>query len=124
MPKSPVFTPLVLALFLLLAGMAPGRAEAHAVLVESSPPAKAEILGDKVEFNLRYNSRVDAKRSRMVLKGPDGNKTLTTTAGASEAEIKARAEGLTSGHYTLSWDVLSVDGHVSRGVVPFIVIPR
>jgi copper resistance protein C len=97
-------------------------AEAHAVLVESSPPAKSEVMGGKVEFHLRYNSRIDVKRSRLSLKGPDGTKSLAPQPGKTEAEVITRAEGLAPGRYVLYWDVLSVDGHVSRGDVPFVTI--
>lgn len=103
----------------LLAGT---EARAHAVLVDSTPPADAEVLGSKLELHLRYNSRIDARRSRLSLKGPGGTRTLPPAQGASEAELVARAEGLAPGRYVLFWDVLSVDGHVSRGQVPFIVI--
>ena len=109
----------LLAVFGLLAA---ADARAHAVLVDSTPPAEAEVVGSKVEFHLRYNSRIDAKRSRLSLKGPSGAKTLPPQQGANEAEIVARIEGLAPGRYTLFWDVLSVDGHVSRGQVPFITI--
>lgn len=98
------------------------EAGAHAVLVESSPPANAEVMGGKVEFHLRYNSRIDIKRSKLVLKGPGGAKPLVPAAGKSEAEVVTRAEGLAPGRYVLYWDVLSVDGHVSRGDVPFVSI--
>ncbi|WP_052004127.1 copper resistance CopC family protein [Paramagnetospirillum caucaseum] len=113
-----VLFPLMVAVGLLAAA----DARAHAVLVESSPPAEAEVVGSKVEFRLRYNSRIDAKRSRLSLKGAGGAKTLAPLQGASEAELIARVEGLGPGRYTLFWDVLSVDGHVSRGQVPFITI--
>ncbi|MBI3446437.1 MAG: copper resistance protein CopC [Magnetospirillum sp.] len=107
---------------LALGLLAATDAGAHAVLVDSTPPAKAELVGNKVEFHLRYNSRIDAKRSRLSLKGPGGAKTVAVTQGASEAELVARAEGLAPGQYVLFWDVLSVDGHVSRGQVPFSAI--
>jgi len=117
MIKSVLF-PLMVVLGLLAAA----DARAHAVLVESTPPAEAEVVGDKVEFHLRYNSRIDAKRSRLSLKGPGGAKTVNPRQGANEAELVARVEGLAPGRYTLFWDVLSVDGHVSRGQVPFLTI--
>jgi copper resistance protein C len=117
MIKSVLLPPMV-ALGLLAAS----QACAHAVLVESSPPAEAEVVGAKVEFHLRYNSRIDAKRSRLALKGPGGSKTLPPRQGDTEAELIARAEGLAPGRYILFWDVLSVDGHVSRGQVPFLTI--
>ncbi|BAE49033.1 copper resistance CopC family protein [Paramagnetospirillum magneticum] len=113
-----VLLPLMVALGL----MAASEARAHAVLVESSPPAEAEVVGAKVEFHLRYNSRIDARRSRLALKGPAGSKTLPPQQGENEAELVARVEGLAPGRYILFWDVLSVDGHVSRGQVPFLTI--
>lgn len=117
-----VLIPLVMVVAMVAALLAGTEARAHAVLVESTPPADAEVVGAKVELHLRYNSRIDAKRSRLSLKGPGGARTLPPAPGASEAELMARAEGLSPGRYTLFWDVLSVDGHVSRGQVPFIVI--
>ncbi len=117
MIKSVLF-PLMMAVGLLAAA----DARAHAVLVDSTPPAEAEVVGNKVEFHLRYNSRIDAKRSRLSLKGPGGAKSLPPLQGATEAELTARAEGLAPGRYILFWDVLSLDGHVSRGQVPFLTI--
>lgn len=110
------------ALVVVLGLLNAGDARAHAVLVESSPPQDAEVVGGKVEFHLRYNSRIDARRSRLSLKGPSGSKVLTPAQGGNEAELVARAEGLSPGRYILFWDVLSVDGHVSRGQVPFMTI--
>ena len=113
---------LCFSVLLALGLLAAADARAHAVLVESTPPAQAEVVGAKVEFHLRYNSRIDAKRSRLSLKGPDGARPVAVAQGESEAELVARAEGLAPGRYILFWDVLSVDGHVSRGQVPFIAI--
>ncbi|KIL98129.1 Copper resistance protein CopC [Paramagnetospirillum magnetotacticum MS-1] len=113
-----VLLPLMVAFGLLAAS----EARAHAVLLESTPPAEAEVVGDKVEFHLKYNSRIDARRSRLSLKGPGGDRTIAPRQGGNEAELVARVEGLAPGRYTLFWDVLSVDGHVSRGQVPFLAI--
>jgi methionine-rich copper-binding protein CopC len=117
-----MFKSVLFALMAILAVFAGREAFAHAVLVGSSPPAEAEVVGNKVEFHLRYNSRIDVKRSRLSLKGPIGAKTIAPLPGANEAEVVARAEGLAPGRYILFWDVLSVDGHVSRGQVPFTAI--
>jgi methionine-rich copper-binding protein CopC len=110
------------ALVAILAVFAGRDALAHAVLVESTPSVEAKVAGAKVDFHLRYNSRIDVKRSRLSLKGPGGAKTITPLPGGNEAEVKALAEGLAPGRYILFWDVLSVDGHVSRGQVPFAII--
>ena len=96
-------------------------AAAHAVLVDSQPAPKAEVSGAKVAFALHYNSRDDAKRSRLALKGPAGLKVLEIRQGKTEADLAADVTALAPGRYVLHWDVLSVDGHVSRGQVPFTV---
>ncbi len=115
---------LLLSAILTIGLLSPDAALAHAVLVESIPAVKATVPGDKVEFNLHYNSRIDAKRSRLKLKGPGGVKTLDVRQGRTEADLAATAEALKPGAYTLHWDVLSVDGHVSRGEVPFTAMER
>ncbi|RAU23278.1 hypothetical protein CU669_03790 [Paramagnetospirillum kuznetsovii] len=115
---------LLLCAILAVGLMTPDAAQAHAVLVESTPIVKSKVPGDKIEINLHYNSRIDAKRSRLVLKGAGGETVLTVRQGKTEADIAATAEGLKPGAYTLLWDVLSVDGHVSRGKIPFTAVER
>lgn len=115
---------ILLAAIVSLGLLLPDSAAAHAVLVESQPAPKAEISGSKVEFNLHYNSRVDAKRSRLALKGPAGTKVLEVRQGKTEADLAASIATLAPGRYVLHWDVLSVDGHVSRGQVPFTTTER
>jgi methionine-rich copper-binding protein CopC len=36
-------------------------------------------------------------------------------------EIRARTAGLANGSHWLSWQVLAVDGHITRGEIPFTV---
>ncbi|MDO8606905.1 MAG: copper resistance protein CopC [Phaeospirillum sp.] len=115
---------LLLAAVMALGLLLPDTAAAHAVLVDSLPAPKAKVVGSKVEFNLHYNSRVDAKRSRLTLKGPAGARALEVRQGKTEADLAADIVTLAPGGYVLHWDVLSVDGHVSRGQVPFTATER
>jgi methionine-rich copper-binding protein CopC len=106
--------PLVLAL-------APLAAEAHAILLESSPTVNATVSGPKIQFALRYNSRIDHQRSRLTLTLPDqSTKVLPIDPASPEDAIDTTAE-LAPGTYSLRWLVLAVDGHMSRGDVPFTV---
>ena len=115
-----MFKALLLAVTLSLGLLLPDAAAAHAVLVESLPAPKSEVAGARIDFNLHYNSRVDAKRSRLSLKGPAGTaRTLEASQGKTEADLAATVTALPPGRYVLHWDVLSVDGHVSRGDLPF-----
>jgi methionine-rich copper-binding protein CopC len=103
--------------------MATGRlAEAHAILKESSPAANAIVTGPDVPIALKYNSRVDATRSKVQLLRPDSSVTdLKLEKQAAPDTLTAKATGLTPGEYKIQWQVLSPDGHITRGIVPFAV---
>lgn len=99
-------------------------ASAHAIIVESAPAVDALVKGPDVPVVLRFNSRIDRERSRLILTGPDGKAQTLGTSDASPPDLlKADASGLQPGAYTLRWQVLAVDGHITRGDIPFQVIP-
>jgi methionine-rich copper-binding protein CopC len=99
-------------------------ASAHAIIVQSAPAADAVIKGSDLPVALRFNSRVDQQRSRLILTGPDGqSRPLAMSAAAAPDTITARATGLQPGAYTLRWQVLAVDGHITRGDIPFRIAP-
>ena len=102
----------------------PGRGWAHAVIITSQPSAGGSVRGPIVDFRLQYNSRIDPKRSRLVLDLPDGrHRSLPIQPGDSLDTLAAKASGLSPGSYRLHWQVLSVDGHITRGDIPFDVMP-
>ena len=110
--------PIIIA---LLACFAP-FALAHAILLSSTPAAKSVVSGPDLTVSLKYNSRIDAKRSRVILVSPSGTEqTLVIAAPSSPDVLEAPAKGLQGGAYILRWQVLAVDGHVTRGEVPFSV---
>lgn len=114
-----------LAVLSAIAAAAGSSAQAHALLLSSQPAAGESVAGPDVDFTLRYNSRVDAARSRLTLKD-DGGKTRRLDAGAGDGPnlLRGHADGLGAGKFTLHWEVLSVDGHISGGDLPFVVAPR
>ncbi len=109
-----------LALALVL-GVVP-LAFAHAVLVSSTPADGASAPAGPLALQLRYNSRIDAGRSRLSLDGPAGaGQVLKLDADpAAQDRLAAHIEAM-PGQYVLHWQVLSVDGHVTRGEVKFTV---
>ncbi|HVJ52533.1 MAG TPA: copper resistance CopC family protein [Aliidongia sp.] len=112
-----------LAAFALVALLAfsSGPASAHAVLVQSTPAANGSVAGPSVAFSLRFNSRIDAARSVLTLTHPDkSTSTLPVATGAEASDLEAKAE-LPPGAYSLRWQVLAVDGHITRGDVAFTV---
>jgi copper resistance protein C len=99
-------------------------ASAHAVLLESSPALKSAVSGPNVSIKLRFNVRIDALRSRLTLIHPDGSSQSLEISKESPADsLLAEATGLAAGAYRLRWQVLASDGHITRGEIPFTVMP-
>jgi len=65
---------------------------------------------------------VDAARSRLELLMPDAS-TIPLPAGKqpSPDTLASKLSGLKSESYTIRWQVLAPDGHISRGEIPFTV---
>ena len=112
--------PFIVALCL---AFVPGRqVAAHALVIESSPAIDGNVVGPQVDITLRFNSRLDHQRSRLTLIGADGTEHRLTLSPADAPDIlQAKATDITPGAYKLRWQVLAVDGHITRGDIPFRV---
>lgn len=99
----------------------PLPAAAHAILMESVPAVNATAQGPDIAFDLRFNSRIDHKRSRLTLTLPDqSQRVLPIDLAGADDRLDTKAS-LPPGAYTLRWQVLAIDGHITRGDVPFTV---
>jgi methionine-rich copper-binding protein CopC len=108
----------VLAVCLLVAPLS----LAHAVLVKSVPTENGLVTGPEFNVELRFNSRIDAARSRLSLVLPDQTmRTLLLSPSPTPASLNAHLTGLGAGEYRLRWQVLASDGHITRGEIPFRV---
>ena len=97
-------------------------ADAHAVLLESTPSLKSAVSGPNVPIKLRFNVRIDALRSRLTLIHPDGSSQALEISKQTPADsLLAEATGLAAGRYRLRWQVLASDGHITRGEIAFTV---
>ena len=108
---------------LLLASASASVAFAHAILVKSTPAANEAVVGPNVVVALIFNSKVDRARSTITLEGPNhlSSKMQVESHAPSPAELTAKISNLTAGSYKLRWQVLAVDGHITRGEIPFQV---
>ena len=105
-----------------LALLLASHADAHAILVQSSPAAHSTVTGQSVPLSFRFNSRVDALRSRLVLvTGSSPGQTLKINETSPTDRLTATARDLKPGSYRVRWQVLAVDGHVTRGELEFEV---
>ena len=98
----------------------PRMALAHAVLLSAQPGDNSIVAGPDVAVLLKYNSRIDMEHSSLALLAPDG-KLGKVAIGSQPAPglLAARLTGLVKGAYELRWQVLAIDGHVTRGRVLF-----
>ncbi len=97
---------------------------AHAILVSSAPVAKSAVPGPDVAIQLKFNVRVDGERSRLTLLEPGTDAkplSLKIEKQAAADVLSAKASGLKPGAYSVRWQVLASDGHITRGEVPFTV---
>jgi len=100
----------------------PHGAWGHAIIVSSQPAAGATVAEGALAIHLRFNSRIDHSRSRLTLLAPDGGQQALTAVPESPADgLDAEAKALSTGQWRLRWQVLSVDGHITRGDIPFSV---
>ena len=97
-------------------------ASAHAVLMQSEPGINATVSGPDVAINLKFNSRVDGARSTLLLATTDG-KTLPLKLEKQKSPemLESSAHQLSPGRYVIRWQVLAIDGHITRGEIPFQV---
>ena len=66
---------------------------AHALLVTSTPAVHGTVKGPGIAVDLKFNSRVDGQRSRLILVLPNGaTQTLALVKQPAPEELAARAE--------------------------------
>jgi methionine-rich copper-binding protein CopC len=115
----PRFTRLAVRAAVLALAAAP-PALGHAVLIDSAPAPDGHVPAGALAIRFRYNSRIDAPRSKLTLTRPDGGTDRLESRGEGPDLLEADVS-LSPGAYTLHWQVLAVDGHITRGNVPFTV---
>jgi methionine-rich copper-binding protein CopC len=114
---------MALALTLLL----PAVADAHAVLVKSSPARRAVLALPPTRVELTFNERLEPAYSTVSVwssaqtKVDDGKIVVGPT---DPRRLTVGVPPLETGTYTVKFRVLSVDGHLVEGTYPFEVRPR
>lgn len=111
----------VLGLTVMIGFAAPLPALAHAILVESAPPIGASVTAGEIPLRLRFNSRIDRARSRLiVIRGDRSTSVLPIDDDGTDDIILSRVT-LGPGSFVVRWQVLAVDGHITRGDIPLTV---
>src|ERR1700712_5640891 len=108
---------------LMAAFLLPVAAQAHAILVSSVPAAGSTVQPGAAVLEFHFNSRIDHDRSRLTLVWPDHRETVLKLDAGTDDEVLVSHAELVPGPFALRWQVLAVDGHITRGEVAFSVAP-
>lgn len=109
----------------LVTGLMSQQALAHAHLKTETPAADTTLKAAPTELSLGFSEGIEPSFSKVTLSGPD-DKNVATGALALAANDNTQAivpltTPLTAGKYTVSWHVVSVDGHKTEGQYSFTV---
>jgi methionine-rich copper-binding protein CopC len=111
------------ALALAVLAVAPQAAHAHAILLDSTPADGTTLKPGPAPLRLHFNSRIDAARSRIALRAPSGQETVLHLAPDRLGDTLTGELDLRPGAYVLHWQVLAIDGHITRGELRFTAAP-
>jgi hypothetical protein len=115
--RNPLVRLLALGMALLICSVVP--LNAHAILLSAAPTPDGTVNGGDVHIQLRFNARIDAKRSKLVLVLPAGGELSLSADQPLPDTLTSVVSDLAPGSYILRWQVLAEDGHITRGEVPF-----
>jgi methionine-rich copper-binding protein CopC len=97
-------------------------AEAHAYPAEVAPPDGATITAAPREVRIRFTEGVELEFSRIEVKSASGEKLAKgKLRKVADDTLSIDLKPLISGSYIIEWQVLSVDTHVTEGVLRFTV---
>lgn len=105
---------------LLILGINPVLA--HANLLRSDPPANATLDTSPIIIRLWFTEPLESNFSRFTLRDSSGTVVTTPPSQVDPADhtlIVMRPRTLPDGLYTVSWRVLSTDGHSTEGSFSF-----
>jgi len=117
---------------LVLAGLAallfrPAAALGHAVLVKSVPAQRVALVEPPPRVELWFNERLEPAYSKALVTNEAGAQVDLRDVAVSAEDPRRLAVSLpvlVPGRYTVSFRVLSVDGHVVESRLTFTVKDR
>jgi methionine-rich copper-binding protein CopC len=98
---------------------------AHAYPALSIPNNGATVKEPPREVRIQFTEGIELVFSQIIVKGPNGEvvsqgKLRKLTNDIIAVDLKP----LRPGNYTVEWQVLSLDTHVTEGVLRFTVAPQ
>ncbi len=113
----------ILAALLIGLMLGVGQAAAHAVLEQASPEPNSRLSAGPSQVELRFNEAIEASVGSVeVLDSLSGTVTKNRPETSGDRKtLTLKLPALVEGIYTVSYRVVSADGHPIAGSYPFIV---
>ena len=97
----------------------------HAYPTVSSPADGASLKEPPREVRIQFTEGLELAFSRITVKGPNGEVVSQGKMRQLAQDILAvDLKTLSPGNYMVEWQVLSVDTHITEGVLRFTVDPK
>ena len=110
---------LILGLLILVLGSSP--AAAHTSLLSSDPEDGASLTASPTQMTLIFTENVEAPAFVAVV-APDGSPVKVSSVQAVDRRATAQIEDASQqGRYTVSYRVVSADGHPVEGTIHYSV---
>jgi methionine-rich copper-binding protein CopC len=121
--RSKAISAALISFIFTLLGFSP--ASAHAELV-SSTPAAGSVIQTSESFELRWNEVVQTGEAQIRLLDTSGTATkiavkVNIVDNMTVAVIRS-VKPITEGSWVITWKVVSADGHLISGAIPFTFI--
>ena len=101
-----------------------GLARAHAYPAVSTPNNGASLKEPPREVRIQFTEGVELAFSQIIVKGPSGEVVSQgKLRRLADDTVAVDLKPLLPGNYTVEWQVLSVDTHVTDGVLRFTFDP-
>ncbi|MDQ0195472.1 copper resistance CopC/CopD family protein [Paenibacillus wynnii] len=107
---------LVMALFVL-----PAPVSAHAKVLQSVPAANAKLQNSPSEIKIQYSEGFNAELSKITLQDAAGKPITGKLTSGTDQWLIYQIPTLSGGAYTVKYQVLSEDTHVTEGSFTFTV---
>lgn len=116
---------LLSTVFVLFVGLSSQQALAHAHLKVQTPAADATVSSAPKVLTLNFSEGIEPNFSGVKVTGPDNAVVKTgkldlEPSNNTQINVPIEAE-LAAGKYQVSWHVVSVDGHKTKGQYSFTI---
>ena len=120
--KVHLLLPLLLSTLFLLTGVTP--ASAHAQIINSFPTNGQRVMVAPTKIFISYSEKITTDSDHFRLINSSGSAVKSKFLLHEKDAILLPTQNLINGSYNISYQVVSADGHIVAGVIPFTIGPE